>query len=106
MTLRHLLFILPLCVFVPARGTLAATILEDVTVRVYDAAGLDAAARAAALHVAAATLAPSGAHVWWRDCTVRGSVPACERAPRPGELVLRIVNSTSATGSASSRMGQ
>jgi hypothetical protein len=84
-------FLLP-WLFVPAGGASAATVLDDVTVRVYDASGLDAATRAAALEVAAATLAPA-AYVWWRHCSAPGPTPSCNRGPESGELVLRIVQS-------------
>jgi hypothetical protein len=98
MTLPRLLLTLLCCLFVPARGTLAATILQDVPGRVYDAAGLDAATRAAALEVAAATLAPAGAAMWWRDCQVEKTAATCATAPAAGELVLRIVRSPSGRG--------
>ena len=92
MTPRCLPLILLLCLFVPAGGTSAAIVLDDVTVRVYDASGLDATTRAAALEVAAATLAPAAA-VRWRHCNMPAGAPGCERGPQSGELVLRIVQS-------------
>jgi hypothetical protein len=102
MTLRRPLPVLLFCVFVPATSASAAFVLDDVTVRVYDAAGLDPATARAALNLAAATLAP-GAHVWWRHCNVRNVGTACERSPEPGERILRIVRSRDATDSRPSR---
>jgi hypothetical protein len=98
MTPRRLPFILLLCVFVPAGDASAAIVLEDITVRVYDASGLDAATRTAALDLAAATLAPA-APVWWRHCTIPERAPACQRGPAAGELMLRLVHSRDARDS-------
>jgi hypothetical protein len=95
---RCLLFVPVFCVFVPALRVSAATVLDEVPVRVYDASGLDAATRTAALNVAAATLAPA-APVWWRHCKMPAMAPGCEHGPAPGELVLRIVRSRDASDS-------
>ena len=102
MTLRCLFLMALCCLFVPARGALAATILQDVPVRVYDATGLAQMTRVAALELAAATLAPTGAAIYWRDCQVRKTAATCAAPPAGGELVLRIVRSTSGSGRAPS----
>jgi hypothetical protein len=79
-------------------------VLDEVTVLVYDAAGLDEATRATALDTASGTLAPA-AYVSWRSCAAPGRAPTCDRGPAPGELVLRIVQPGGAGGARAS-LGQ
>jgi hypothetical protein len=102
MTPRCLPLVLLLCVFVPAGGSFAASVLDEITVRIYDTGGLDDATRATALDLASATLAPA-AHVRWRRCNAPVSGSTCDRRPAPGELVLRIVQSPGGASSHAAR---
>jgi hypothetical protein len=97
MTLRRLRFVLVFCLFVPAGSSTAAVILDEVPVRVYHTTGLPRPALLDALDVARATLGGAGVTVGWLECTVRDTAPRCATAPRPGELVLRVVNAGNPT---------
>jgi hypothetical protein len=100
MPLRTLRAVLILWVFVPTSDTTAATILDEVAVRIYDTAGVAAGVRSAALRTAAATVASAGASIDWRIC--HGSDASCPSTPQPGELLLRIVHAPVTAASASS----
>lgn len=68
---------------------------SNVTVRVYDGAGVTRPVEDAALALAARTLAPAAVEVTWVRCG-RRDAPAegrCSTPTRPGELVLRLVRS-------------
>src|SRR5262245_37780982 len=70
----------------------AVTAWTDVTVRVYDGAGLDVKSRQSALDAAAASLASASVEVKWRVCSIGGTPTShCETRPAPGELAIRIV---------------
>ena len=99
MPLPHLRYILVSCLFVPAGGT-AAVILDEVPVRVYHTTGLPRPTLAAALDVAGATLGSAGVTVGWLECSMRDTAPRCATAPRPGELVLRVVHAGNPKGPA------
>jgi hypothetical protein len=71
----------------------AATVLV-LTIRVYDVSRMPVEERQMGLDIAAEALADAGVEVSWLDCT--GDVPAapCRKAPRDGELILRIQRET------------
>lgn len=70
----------------------AVTAWTAVSVRVYDASGLDERMRQAALDVAATTLAPTSVEVAWRVCSLSNKLATyCDSALAPGELAIRIV---------------
>ena len=104
MPLRTLRFALLLCGFVPPPDTTAATILDEVAVRIYDTAGVAAGVRTAALRTASNTVASAGASIQWRFCHANGG--PCASSPQPGELILRIVHApvTAAPGSSLARL--
>ena len=70
----------------------AVTAWTAVSVRVYDASGLDERIRQAALDVAATTLAPTSVEIAWRVCGLSNThATYCDSALAPGELAIRIV---------------
>src|SRR5262245_60485960 len=69
----------------------AVTAWTDVTVRVYDGAGLDVKSRQSALDAAAASLASASVEVTWRVCSIGTHISHCETRPAAGELAIRIV---------------
>jgi hypothetical protein len=70
----------------------AVTAWTAVSVRVYDASGLDERVRQAALEVAGTTLAPASVEVTWRVCGMSNKHASyCDTALAPGELAIRIV---------------
>jgi hypothetical protein len=70
----------------------AVTAWTAVSVRVYDASGLDERMRQAALDVAGTTLAPTSVEITWRVCGLSNKRTSyCETALAPGELAIRIV---------------
>lgn len=78
-------------------GSSAAIILDALAIRVYDSAGVLAADRTVALKDAAAILARADLDVAWVVCTARReghAHPACDTAPAPQELVVRLVYSS------------
>ena len=85
-------------VFVTANFAIAAvTAWTPVSVRVYDATGLDARTRQAALDVASTTLAPSSVDITWRVCVPSNTHAAyCDTSLTPDELAIRIVQGPSA----------
>src|SRR6185503_4733639 len=74
----------------------AVTAWTAVSVRVYDASGLDERLRQAALDVAGSTLAPTSVEISWRVCGLSNKHAAyCDTALAPGELAIRIVRAAS-----------
>jgi hypothetical protein len=73
----------------------AAVILDSLSIRVYDNAGVLAAYRARAVKRAGDILARADLAVDWRDCPAGGVLArgACAAPPAPGELALRLVHS-------------
>jgi hypothetical protein len=80
--------------FAQASGR-AAVILDSLSVRIYDSAGVLAAHRARAIKRAGDILARADLAVDWRDCPAGGVLArgACAAPPAPGELALRLVHS-------------
>src|SRR4029079_8648852 len=73
----------------------AVTAWNTVSVRVYDASGLDERMRQAALDVAGTTLAPTSYDISWRVCGLTNThATYCDTALAPGELAIRIVRAT------------
>src|SRR4030095_1228428 len=89
-----LAFVTFVTLFVTANFAIGAvTAWTAVSVRVYDASGLDERLRQAALEVARTTLATTSVEISGRVCG-RSNKPApyCETALAPGELAIRIVS--------------
>ena len=99
MGLHYLPLILLFGAFVPGPAV-AAVVLEEIPVRVYDSTRLTAAMLASALETARVTLGRAGAPVAWRDCMARDRA-ACLTTRTDDEFVLRIVRSGAANGSSS-----
>jgi len=75
----------------------AAIILDSVTIRVYDSAGVPAADRGAALKAAARILSRADLDVDWVVCTSTReghAQSACDAPPAPYELVVRLTYSS------------
>jgi hypothetical protein len=68
----------------------AAIILESLTVRVYDNAGILAGDRARAIKRANDILSRADLAIVWRDCSIARE-GVCATAPSPGELAVRLV---------------
>jgi hypothetical protein len=85
-------------VFVTAKSSGAAVIAwTDVTVRAYDAAGLDDKTRRAALDLATTALAAASVEITWRVCSGGPTHAAyCDARLAPGELAVRIVRTAPA----------
>ena len=78
----------------------------QVVVRVYDMATTDAAARAAAIRVAAGAIASAGVTVSWRDCSRGGADHPCRTVRGGSDLVVRIMPvATAAAGSEDVELG-
>jgi len=78
----------------------------QVVVRVYDMATTDAAARAAAIRVAAGAIASAGVTVSWRDCSRGGADHPCRTVRGGSDLVVRILPAgTAAAGSEDVELG-
>jgi hypothetical protein len=87
----QVVFVIVLCTSVTARGA-AVTLLNPLTVRIYDSAGLDAGVMQPALAVAARTLAAASVDVTWMHCAPRDAPPtSCAARPSAGELIVRMV---------------
>ena len=96
-----MLFVIGIWGFTPAATASAAVaLLDDITVRIYDTAGLPGNLRQAALTIAAGTLAPASVTVRWEHC--QASDRLCRNPPAAGEFVVRIVR---APATAVSRAG-
>jgi hypothetical protein len=80
--------------FAQASGR-AAVILDSLSVRIYDSAGVLAGNRARAFKRAGDILARADLSIDWRDCPAGGVLArgACAAAPGSGELVVRLVRS-------------
>ena len=80
--------------FAQASGR-AAVILDSLSIRIYDNAGVLGPHRARAIKRAGDILARADLAVDWRDCPVTGVLArgACAAPPAPGELALRLVHS-------------
>jgi hypothetical protein len=93
--------------FVPeAVGRSAAIILDTVTIRVYDSAGVTPRDRAAALKVAGAILSRAELEATWIVCTPARdgkSQPGCDAAPASHELVVRLTYSSPTAEDGNSR---
>jgi hypothetical protein len=94
MTTRHRLFVLGFCVLVPAqRASAAVALLDDVTVRVYDSAGVPPAVKQTALAVAAYTLAAASFGVEWVPCDDATRRMSCAVPPAADQFIVRLVRS-------------
>lgn len=73
----------------------AAVILDSLSVRIYDNAGVLAAGRARAVKRATEILSRADLAIDWKDCSPNGVLvrAACARPPEPGELAVRLVRS-------------
>ena len=73
----------------------AAVILDSLSIRIYDNAGVLSAYRARAIKRAGDILARADLAVDWRDCPAGGVLArgACAAPPASGELALRLVQS-------------
>ena len=93
--------------FVPeAVGRNAAIILDTVTIRVYDSAGVTPRDRTAALKVAGAILSRAELEALWIVCTPARdgkSQPGCDAAPASHELVVRLTYSSPTAEDGNSR---
>jgi hypothetical protein len=80
-----------------ALGRNAAIILDTVTIRVYDSAGVTPRDRTAALKVAGTILSRAELEATWIVCTPSRdgkSQPGCDAAPASHELVVRLTYSS------------
>lgn len=94
MTARQVGIIVPLlALFAVPHLAIAESAMSRVTVRVYDTAGLNRELKAAALAVAARTLASAAADVAWTHCDARTPGQDCD-GPPARELIVRIVRTT------------
>jgi hypothetical protein len=89
-----------------AVGRNAAIILDTVTIRVYDSAGVTPRDRTAALKVAGAILSRAELEATWIVCTPARdgkSQPGCDAAPASHELVVRLTYSSPTAEDGNSR---
>lgn len=89
-----------------AMGRNAAIILDTVTIRVYDSAGVTPRDRTTALKVAGAILSRADLEATWIVCTPARdgkSQPGCDAAPASHELVVRLTYSAHAGEDGNSR---
>jgi hypothetical protein len=93
MSLGRVLSLVLVTLFVTTKTAAAAvTAWTDVDVRVYDAAGLDAKTRQAALDLANAALAAASVEIAWQICGVALPHPLrCDTRLTQAELAIRIV---------------
>jgi hypothetical protein len=85
----------------PVGAAGAVTAGLDLTVRVYDASGLPPATIHRALELANGAFAPASIRIAWVACgPARHDLRPhrCDRPPRPGELVVRMISAPSLTG--------
>lgn len=106
--LRSALFVLAaVAALVPdARARTAAIILDSITIRVYDSAGVTPSDRSAALKAAGAILSRADLDPTWIVCTaVRDGrpQPGCDAAPASHELVVRLTHSSPTAEDGNSR---
>jgi hypothetical protein len=90
MTTRHILFVIGVWALTPA-GTASAAValLDGVTVRVYDAAGLAEDLKQSAFAAATRTLAAASIGIHWEHCERSDRI--CTSPLTPGQFVVRIV---------------
>jgi hypothetical protein len=94
MTTRQFLFVLAFCGLVQAeRASAAVALLDDVTVRIYDSAGLPAGVKQSALAVAAQTLTVASLGVKWEACDAATRPASCAAPPAANQFIVRIVHS-------------
>ena len=108
MSLGRVLSLALVTLFVTTKTTAAAvTAWTDVEVRVYDAAGLDAKTRQAALDLANAALAAASVEIAWQICGVALPHPLrCDTRLTQAELAIRIVRTPAAPrGESGLRLG-
>jgi len=92
MSTRHVLLVIGICALIPATTASAAVaLLDDITVRVYDSAGLAENVKHSAFGIASQTLAAASIGVRWEHCERSGRV--CGLPLEAGEFVVRIVRS-------------
>jgi len=79
-----------------ALGSTAAIVLDSITIRVYDSAGVSAGDRTASLKTAGAILSKADLDPIWIVCTASRDTrpqPGCDAAPASHELVVRLTHS-------------
>ena len=84
----------------------AAIILETITIRIYDSAGVTASDRAAALKTAGAILGRADLEATWIVCTPQRDgrpQPGCDTSPASHELVVRLTHTSSTAEDGNSR---
>jgi len=89
-----------------ALGRTSAIILDNITIRIYDSAGVTASDRSAAIKTAGAILARADLDATWIVCTpARDGRPqaGCDAAPASHELVVRLTHSSSTAEDGNSR---
>ena len=94
--------------FVPeAIGHSAAIILDTITIRIYDNAGVPPGDRAKALKTAGSILSRADLEPTWVVCTpvrdARQPQPGCDSSPASHELVVRLTRNSPAAEDANSR---
>ena len=103
MTGRHVLSFAAV-MLLPLRIFAAETLWTEVTVRIYDAAGVGTEKRRASLDIAASIISTASVELIWRHCSEpitkagpprvnRTAENFCELPLAPGELALRMVRS-------------
>lgn len=108
MPLRSALFVLAAAATaVPnALARTSAIILDSITIRVYDSAGVSTNDRTSALKTAGAILSRADLDPTWIVCTPAREgrpQPGCDAAPASHELVVRLTHSSPAGGDGNSR---
>jgi hypothetical protein len=106
--LRSALFVLAAATaLVPsALARTAAIILDSITIRVYDSAGVTPSDRSAALKTAGAILSRADLDPTWVVCTSARDgrpQPGCDAAPASHELVVRLTHSSPTAEDGNSR---
>jgi hypothetical protein len=92
MSTSHLEFVIGICALIPATTASAAVaLLDDITVRVYDSAGLPENVKQSAFGIASQTLGAASVGIRWEHCERADRV--CRLPLEAGEFVIRIVRS-------------
>jgi hypothetical protein len=89
MSTHAVLLVIGICALGAAQPSAAVALLDDITVRVYDSAGLAGHVKQSAFRVAAQSLAAAAIGIRWEHCA--GSDRPCANPIAAGELVVRIV---------------
>jgi hypothetical protein len=90
MSARPIWLVIGICALVSAtRSSAAVALLDDISVRVYDSAGLPGHVKQSAFRVAAQSLAAAAIGIRWEHCA--GSDRLCTAPIAAGQLVVRIV---------------